>query len=109
MTESSNEEERQPLKRYRVRLDGNRGEATMKLTEGDAERMGDRVIGESDSEQKTFGKPEEGRSTFADGTSGGASTAGSGTDSDATPDDEEGEPGAKSRVAANKAKTGRNK
>ncbi len=51
-------EEPKELKRYRVKLDGNRGETVMKLTEEDAEEMGDRVLGEHDSEQKQFGMPE---------------------------------------------------
>lgn len=59
--------EPQTLKRYRVKLDGNRGEAVLKLTEDDAKAMGGRVLGEADSKQPSHGKPERG-TAHADGT-----------------------------------------
>lgn len=56
--EKTGEEHPEKLHRYRVQLDGNRGETVMKLSEKDAEAMGDRVL-EDLGEAKMYGFPEE--------------------------------------------------
>ena len=48
--ENATEQERpEPLKRYRIQLEGNRGETVMKLRESDLERYN--VIGLADGEE----------------------------------------------------------
>lgn len=88
MAEESTEKDR-TLKRYRVKLDGNRGETVMKLTEEHADRMGDRVLGEADSDQIQHGMPQ-GETKHADQTASG---------------EEEDAPQRKARTASNKKKS----
>lgn len=105
MTEQTTSEEEQPeqLRKYRVRLDGNRGETVMKLTKSDAEAMGDRVL-EDMGEATMYGMPE-GETKHADQTA-----------SDRSPAEEEeqrrtaeAEEAAKQRQAAAKQRAPRNK
>lgn len=97
--EETTEQERQPLQRYRVRLDGNRGETVMKLTADQAEEMGDRILGEHDSEQKQF-TAEQDASKFADQTA---------TPADADDEEEDDPEEEKARTASNKSKSAKNK
>lgn len=104
------ETERRELKRYRVQLDGNRGETVMKLTAEDAEKMGDRVLGEADSEQKQHGMPEA-QTKFADQSasedpSQAASDPGAPKQGEETEEETE---QAKARTTSTKQKSPRNK
>lgn len=97
MAEEETQDKPEQLKRYRVRLDGNRGETVMKLTEKDAEEMGDRVL-EDLGDAKMYGMPE-GETKHADQTASQQSAE----------EEEEGTPQQKARTAANKKKSADNK
>lgn len=97
--DTTEQEERQPLQRFRVRLDGNRGETVMKLTADQADAMGDRILGEHDSEQRQF-TAEQDNTKFADQTA---------TPADADDEEEDDPEEEKARTASNKSRSARNK
>lgn len=91
--EEKDQDQPTQLKKYRVKLDGNRGETVMKLTEADAEQMGDRVL-EDLGDAKMYGMPES-ETKHVDQT--------------ASQQESEEEPQTKARTAANKRKSSDNK